>query len=75
MMPEQGVQAAIDAKAKVMMPVHWGAFTLSLHPWNEPPERAVAEAKRRGQAIVVPKIGEILQLSQTKQPSGWWRDY
>ena len=75
MMPEQGVQAAIDAKAKVMMPVHWGAFTLSLHPWNEPPERAVAEAKRRGQAIVVPKIGEILQLRQTKQPSGWWRDY
>ncbi len=75
MMPEQGVQAAIDAKAKVMMPIHWGAFTLSLHAWNEPPERAVAEAKRRGQAIVVPKIGEILQLSQTKQPSGWWRDY
>ena len=74
MTPEQGVQAAIDAKAKVMMPMHWGAFTLSLHDWNEPPERALAEAKRLGQAIVVPQIGEMLQLNQLKQPNGWWRD-
>lgn len=28
MMPEQTVQAAIDLKAKLMMPIHWGAFTL-----------------------------------------------
>jgi L-ascorbate metabolism protein UlaG (beta-lactamase superfamily) len=74
MTPEQGVQAAIDAKAKVMMPIHWGAFTLSLHDWNEPPERALTEAKRLGQAIVVPQIGEMMQLNQLKQPSGWWRD-
>jgi L-ascorbate metabolism protein UlaG (beta-lactamase superfamily) len=74
MTPEQGVQAAIDAKATVMMPVHWGAFTLSLHDWNEPPERALAEAKRLGQSIVVPQIGEMMQLNQLKQPSGWWRD-
>ena len=36
MTPEQTVQAAIDLKAKILLPVHWGKFTLSLHPWYEP---------------------------------------
>lgn len=31
MMPEQTVQAAIDLKAKMLMPVHWGKFALALH--------------------------------------------
>lgn len=31
MMPEQTVQAAIDLKAKILMPVHWAKFALALH--------------------------------------------
>lgn len=31
MMPEQTVQASIDLKAAVLMPIHWGKFKLSLH--------------------------------------------
>src|SRR5450631_771519 len=33
MMPEQTVQAALDLKAKVILPVHWSKFTLAMHPW------------------------------------------
>jgi L-ascorbate metabolism protein UlaG (beta-lactamase superfamily) len=35
MMPEQTVQASIDLKAKVLLPVHWGKFRLALHPWRK----------------------------------------
>ena len=76
MMPEQTVQAAKDLEAKVMMPVHWGAFTLALHSWTDPVERAIAEATKLQQAIVTPEIGAIVELSQ--QPattSSWWKKY
>ena len=31
MMPEKTAIAAKDVKAKVMMPIHWGCFTLAMH--------------------------------------------
>lgn len=73
MMPEETVKAARDLEASVMMPVHWGAFTLSIHAWNEPAQRAVAEAQRLNQSIVAPRIGERLNLTTppaTVRP--WW---
>ena len=42
MMPEQTVQAALDLWAAALMPVHWGKFTLALHPWDEPVRRVTA---------------------------------
>jgi L-ascorbate metabolism protein UlaG (beta-lactamase superfamily) len=36
MSPEEVVQAAIDLKAKRLLPVHWGKFALALHSWDEP---------------------------------------
>ncbi|RYY11087.1 MAG: hypothetical protein EOO36_19540, partial [Cytophagaceae bacterium] len=46
MQPEQSVQAALDLRAQVMLPVHWGAFTEAHHAWNDPVKRAFAEAAR-----------------------------
>lgn len=45
MLPEQTVQANIDLKGKMLMPIHWGAFSLSLHKWNEPVERLTKYAQ------------------------------
>ena len=47
MMPEQTVQAALDLKAKVLLPVHWGKFTLAMHPWNEPVQRVLKAAAHK----------------------------
>ena len=76
MLPEQTVQAAKDLEAKVMMPIHWGAFTLSIHTWTEPVERALAEAEKQGQNIVTPAIGERMLLKQEpRQHQAWWLNY
>lgn len=44
MFPEQTYQAAIDLGAKVLVPVHWGKFSLAMHPWDEPIRRLRAAA-------------------------------
>ena len=72
MRPEQSVQAARDVRAAVMLPVHWGAFTEALHPWNEPVRRATAEAARLGQVITTPHLGEPVTLGAPLPQERWW---
>ncbi len=73
MMPEESVQAAIDLRAAVAMPIHWAAFTLALHPWFEPVERFAAEAKRLALNIATPRIGEPLVIGATMPTNSWWK--
>lgn len=73
MFPEQSVQAARDLNAKVMFPVHWGKFVLSLHSWTEPIERALIKAQELNQKIITPQIGEIVRLPDELPDSKWWR--
>lgn len=74
MMPEQTVQAQLDVKGKMMIPIHWGAFTLAFHDWSEPIERVTKAANKRGVAIATPKIGEAVIIGADEYPSSvWWR--
>lgn len=74
MMPEQTVQATIDVGAQWLVPVHWGAFTLSLHDWTDPIERVSAEAKRKNVNISTPAIGETIVLEHSLFPNSvWWK--
>jgi L-ascorbate metabolism protein UlaG (beta-lactamase superfamily) len=74
MMPEQTVQAAIDLKGKLMMPIHWGAFTLAMHTWIDPINRVTVSAHERLVPITTPKIGEPVILQQPQFPhSEWWK--
>ncbi|MCB0408895.1 MAG: MBL fold metallo-hydrolase [Flavobacteriales bacterium] len=75
MYPEETVQASIESKAKVSIPVHWGGFPLSLHSWKEPIERFVAEAEKKKTHFYTPKIGEIVTLSDEVKTNKWWEDF
>jgi L-ascorbate metabolism protein UlaG (beta-lactamase superfamily) len=72
MFPEQTVQAAIDLKAKNLFGVHWGKFTLSIHPWDEPIIRLVKEASEKKVKIIHPMIGEKAGLNSSETFSKWW---
>ena len=72
MMPEQSVQAARDLGARLMLPVHWGAFTEANHAWNEPVKRATAEAARLQQPITTPRLGQPVTLGTELPRSRWW---
>lgn len=72
MFPEETVQAAIDLKAKVLMPVHWGKFSLAMHPWNEPIQRVVLVAAAKHLPLVTPKLGETIILNEYLPTENWW---
>lgn len=72
MFPEQTVQAAKDLKAKVFLPVHWGKFSLAMHPWNEPIQRAFKEAEKLHVAIVAPILGETIVINEVFENERWW---
>ncbi|WP_259383448.1 MBL fold metallo-hydrolase [Bacillus thuringiensis] len=75
MLPEETVQAHIDVKGELLLPIHWGAFTLALHEWSDPIERVTKEAKRLGVKITTPQIGESITLKSTDYPlSAWWKE-
>lgn len=74
MVPEETVQAQIDVKGRLLIPIHWGAFTLSLHDWNDPIERVTRAAKEQKVSISTPQIGETVLVGCGQYPSSvWWR--
>lgn len=46
--PEEALQAFEDLDAALLVPMHWGTFSLNREPFDEPPRRLLAEALRRG---------------------------
>jgi L-ascorbate metabolism protein UlaG (beta-lactamase superfamily) len=73
MMPEQTVQAHIDLKGKVLLPIHWGKFNLALHPWTEPIERVLAAAGAHDVDIVAPLQGQRIAPDTKPGVVRWWR--
>jgi len=56
MMPEETVQAAVDLKSKLVLPIHWGAFILAFHDWTDPIKRVTKKAKELNMPLTTPKI-------------------
>lgn len=75
MMPEESAQAAVDVRARLMMPIHWGAFRLALHSWTDPAERVTVKARELGMPMTTPRIGEAVVLRQPDFPhTAWWAE-
>ena len=74
MFPEETAQAGIDVQAKLIMPIHWGAFKLGMHPWTEPVERISKKADELGIEMIIPKIGEPIEFYNSSGiKSTWWQ--
>jgi L-ascorbate metabolism protein UlaG (beta-lactamase superfamily) len=59
--PEEAVQAFEDLRGRILFGMHWGTFDLAEEPLGEPPERMLAETRRRGlpaERAWIFKIGE-----------------
>ncbi len=72
MMPEETVQASLDLQAKILFPVHWGKFSLSLHPWDDPIKRVVKKANELNVKITTPRIGEPILIGEKYPSDQWW---
>ena len=69
--PEQAIQAHRDVGGRLLLPVHWSTFELSLHTWTEPMERTL-KAARDELRVAAPRPGEsVLPLGSIKL-ARWW---
>lgn len=73
MLPEQTIQASLDVQSKLMMPIHWSAFNLSLHSWTDPVERALKAAQLQKVNIITPQIGKRFSPGLNEENDTWWR--
>ena len=59
MFPEQTAQVAALMNAKRFVPIHWGAYPMSLHAWNDSVKRSVPAARALGVQPLTPIQGQI----------------
>lgn len=72
MMPEESVQAGMDVKGEILMPIHWGAFDLAPHVWQDPILRFTKKAIEVNVNYVTPVIGGRFAVGVDIPKEEWW---
>jgi len=73
MTPEDAVRTHQDVRGRVLLPIHWATFNLAFHAWREPPDRALAAARKAGVQIVIPRPGEFVEPTRAPPTQQiWW---
>jgi L-ascorbate metabolism protein UlaG (beta-lactamase superfamily) len=74
--PEQALQAFLELKGKIYLPIHWATFSLSTHSWTEPGERLLVGAKKLNIELVLPRPGESVEPARLdpQLKKKWWPD-
>jgi L-ascorbate metabolism protein UlaG (beta-lactamase superfamily) len=60
--------------AGLLMPIHWGLFDLALHAWQQPMQRMLEVAAKKGLKLWAPEPGlptEVVRGVELR--SEWWR--
>lgn len=70
--PEQAVQAHQALRGRLMVPIHWGTFSMALHAWTEPVERVLVAAEAAGVTVAVPIPGESFEPNAPANVTRWW---
>ena len=58
----------------LMMPIHWGTFSLATHAWFEPIERLLQYAKEKKIGLFVPEPGKPTEVAGPFN-SEWWTKF
>ena len=72
--PDNASNAHIALKGKLMMPIHWGTFSLAPHAWYEPIERLLQFGVEKNIELFIPKPGEPTEVNSAYN-SEWWKKY
>jgi L-ascorbate metabolism protein UlaG (beta-lactamase superfamily) len=70
MHPHETLQAHKDLQGRVLLPIHNGTFSLSIHAWYDPFERIAALADAENIHLCTPQMGELVNIPA---PARWWK--
>ncbi|HEU4670056.1 MAG TPA: MBL fold metallo-hydrolase [Dyella sp.] len=71
--PENALQAHRLLGGGVLLPVHWGTFSLSTHAWDQPVETLLAQADPAHAHLLLPRLGEPVEPGERRPATPWWR--
>jgi len=71
--PANALQAFEWLGNGLLLPVHWGTFSLAMHAWDEPAETLLSGAAARGQRLLMPRLGEAVEPAHAEAVVPWWR--
>jgi L-ascorbate metabolism protein UlaG (beta-lactamase superfamily) len=71
--PKNALEALALLGGGPFLPVHWGTFSLALHPWDDPAETLLEMAPAQGARLVMPRLGEPVEPDHAERVTPWWR--
>jgi L-ascorbate metabolism protein UlaG (beta-lactamase superfamily) len=80
LLPEEVVQAAIDAQVPQILPLHWGMYSISFHDWFDPVESVSKIGEEKNVYVHTPILGRVIEVTKGVVPrpgtySKWWREH
>ncbi len=73
MAPEEAARGAQEVRARAVLPVHSGRFTIANHAWDDPYKRIAAASEDKSYRLLTPIIGEAVRIGDATQTfSRWW---
>lgn len=71
--PDNALEALALLGGGALLPVHWGTFSLAVHDWDHPAERLLEVGPREGVQLVMPRLGEVVEVARVERVDPWWR--
>jgi L-ascorbate metabolism protein UlaG (beta-lactamase superfamily) len=72
--PVHAIEAHALLGGGVLLPVHWGTFSLAMHDWDEPAETLLTHGTQRGVPLLMPRLGEPAEPGHPQGVVPWWRE-
>jgi len=71
--PENALKALALVGGRAFLPVHWGTFSLAMHPWDQPAEVLFERGPKAGAQLLMPRLGEPVEPLHMESVEPWWR--
>jgi len=72
MLPSQSALAGYQLNANYFIPIHWSAYSLSLHAWYDPANQALEHASQYDYQLQIPLMGQIQNIKEKFPLNLWW---
>ena len=70
--PANALQAHLDLKGNMLLPIHWGLFNLAFHAWTEPVEELIKLVEKQNVKLLLPVPGQPTVVPEQTLNTAWW---
>jgi L-ascorbate metabolism protein UlaG (beta-lactamase superfamily) len=72
--PRGALEAHASLRGKILMPIHWGTFTLAFHDWDGPVRELIRGADDDDIKLLVPEPGRSIVPGNDPVIQRWWEE-